>query len=285
MSPSGPVWETVGPRRRARPGAAGRPLPEVPIDASQGLRAHLRSTRPSLGGWAVLREPRTAHAMAAAGLDWVGIDQQHGWNAGHDCTDLVAAVRAGGAHALVRVGWNRPEEIGRVLDAGADGVIVPMVESAEEARAAVAAARYAPEGRRSWGATRTPYTSSPPDPAAVNASTACLVMVESPAALDRVGEIAAVAGIDGVFLGPFDLSLALGVPLEQLLADRGEGSALRRVVAACAENGIVAAAYGGTPARAQLLGEHGFTVLAVGADDALFADASAALVAQARALS
>jgi len=108
--------------------------------------------------------------MAAAGLDWVGIDQQHGWNAGHDCTDLVAAVRAGGAHALVRVAWNRPEEIGRVLDAGAEGVIVPMVESAEEARAAVAAARYAPEGRRSWGATRTPYTAQPLAKAAASAA-------------------------------------------------------------------------------------------------------------------
>ncbi len=222
--------------------------------------------------------------MAAAGLDWVCIDQQHGWNAGHDCTDLVAAVRAAGAHALVRVAWNRPEEIGRVLDAGAEGVIVPMVESAEEARAAVAAVRYAPEGRRSWGAARTPYTSVPADAAAANASTACLVMVESPAAVDRVPEIAAVPGLDGVFLGPFDLSLALGLPLPQLLADRSDGSALLRVVAACAENGIVAAAYGGTPARAQLLGEHGFTVLAVGADDAVFADASADLVAQARAM-
>jgi 4-hydroxy-2-oxoheptanedioate aldolase len=222
--------------------------------------------------------------MAAAGLDWVCIDQQHGWNAGHDCTDLVAAVRAAGAHALVRVGWNRPEEIGRVLDAGAEGVIVPMVESAAEARAAVAAVRYAPEGRRSWGAARTPYTSAPSDAPAANASTACLVMVESAAAADQVEDIAAVEGIDGIFLGPFDLALALGVPLPDLLADRSGGSALRRVVNACSERGIVAAAYGGTLARAQVLRDHGFTVLAVGADDALLAEASAALVAQARGM-
>ena len=222
--------------------------------------------------------------MAAAGLDWVCIDQQHGWNAGHDCSDLVAAVQAAGAHALVRVAWNRPEEIGRVLDAGAEGVIVPMVESAAEARAAVAAVRYAPEGRRSWGPARTPYTSTPSDAPAANSSTACLVMVESAAAVEQVEEIAAVEGIDGVFLGPFDLALALGVPLPELLADRSESSPLRRVVAACTARGLVAAAYGGTLARAQALHEHGFTVLAVAADDALFADANAALVARAREL-
>jgi 4-hydroxy-2-oxoheptanedioate aldolase len=222
--------------------------------------------------------------MAAAGLDWVCIDQQHGWNAGQDCTDLVAAVRAAGAHALVRVSWNRPEEIGRALDGGAEGVIVPMVESAAEARAAVAAARYAPQGRRSWGAARAPYSAVPADPPTANAATACLLMIESAQAVQHVEEIAAVEGVDGIFLGPFDLALALGVPLDELLADRGPGSALGRVVAACRQHGIVAAAYGGSVPRAQALREHGFTVLAVGSDDALLTDASATLVAQARAL-
>jgi 4-hydroxy-2-oxoheptanedioate aldolase len=222
--------------------------------------------------------------LAAAGLDWVCIDQQHGWNAGHDCTDLVAAARTAGAHALVRVSWNRPEEIGRVLDAGAEGVVVPMVESAEEARAAVAAVRYAPAGRRSWGAARTPYTSVPGDVEAANASTACLVMVESAAALWNVAEIAAVEGIDGIFVGPFDLALALGLPVSELLADRGDGSPLRRVVSACRTHGIAAAAYGGSLARAQLLRDLGFTVLAVSSDDGLLADAGAALVARGRAM-
>ena len=222
--------------------------------------------------------------MAAAGLDWVCIDQQHGWSAGHDAGDLVTAVRAAGAHALVRVAWNRPEEIGRVLDGGAEGVIVPMVESAEEARAAVAAVRYAPEGRRSWGSARTPYTSVPSDVPAANSSNACLVMVESVQAVERVQEIAAVDGVDGIFLGPFDLALALGTPLPALLADRSDTSPLGRVVAACREHGIVAAAYGGTLARAKVLREHGFTMLAVSSDDALVTDASTTLAAQARTL-
>jgi 4-hydroxy-2-oxoheptanedioate aldolase len=271
-------------RLRARQGRRVNGPRRTDITATQGLRAHLRSPGTSVGAWSNLRDPRIAFTLAAAGLDWICVDQQHGWNAGHDCTDLVAAVRAAGAHALVRVSWNRPEEIGRVLDAGAEGVIVPMVGSADEARAAVAAVRYAPSGQRSWGAARSPYTSVPSDVSAANASNACLVMVESVEAVDRVDEIAAVDGVDGIFLGPFDLALALGIPLPELLADRGETSPLRRVVAACRAQGIVAAAYAGTPARAEVLHGHGFSVLAVTSDDALIADAAAALAEQARAL-
>ncbi|WP_222266876.1 HpcH/HpaI aldolase family protein [Modestobacter marinus] len=246
------------------------------------IRAHLRDAALSTGAWINLDDPRVTHTIARAGFDWVCIDQQHGYAAGADGTDLVAAVRAAGTPALVRISWNRPEEIGRVLDSGADGVIVPMVETAAEARAAVAAARYAPEGRRSWGATRSPATATPPDVAAANAATACLVMVETPAAVDQVEEIAAAEGVDGIFLGPFDLSLAYGMPIEELIGDSGPESPLSRVVAACRRTGITAGAFAGTVDRAAALRAHGFTMLAVTSDDALIAQASTATAAEAR---
>jgi len=252
------------------------------VDETTGVRAHLRSAELSVGIWANLRDPRVAHAMARADLDWVCVDQQHGYAAGTDTLDLVAAVRAAGRHALVRVPWNRPETIGQALDVGADGVIVPMVESAEDARAAVAATRYAPEGRRSWGGTRSPVAPSANDPAVTNASTACLVMVETPAAVEQVEEIAAVDGVDGIFLGPFDLSIAYGMPISELVDDRGNASPLRRVVAACRRNGIAAGAYGGTLDRSVALRSSGFTMLAVTSDDALVASAAAATAAEAR---
>jgi 4-hydroxy-2-oxoheptanedioate aldolase len=252
------------------------------VDETTGLRAHLRSAGVSIGAWANLLDPRVAHAVARADVDWVCVDQQHGYATGSDALDLVAAIRAAGRHALVRVSWNRPETIGRALDVGADGVIVPMVESAADARAAVAATRYAPEGRRSWGGSRSPVTPGANDPAATNASTACLVMVETPAAVERVEEIAAVEGVDGVFLGPFDLSLAYGMPIHELVDDRAEGAPLRRVVAACRRNGITAGAYGGTLDRSVALRASGFTLLAVTSDDALVASAAAAMAADAR---
>jgi 4-hydroxy-2-oxoheptanedioate aldolase len=245
-------------------------------------RAHLQGAALSTGAWINLDDPRVTHTIARAGFDWVCIDQQHGYSAGADGTDLVAAVRAAGTHALVRVSWNRPEEIGRVLDTGADGVIVPMVETAEEARAVVAAARYAPEGRRSWGATRGPAAATFPDAGAANAATACLVMVETPAAVERVEEIAAAEGVDGIFLGPFDLSLAYGMPIHELIDDHGAESPLSRVVAACRRNGITAGAFAGTVDRAAALRAHGFTMLAVTSDDALVAQAGAATAAEAR---
>lgn len=252
------------------------------MNETAGLRAHLRSAGVSVGVWANLLDPRVAHAVARADVDWVCIDQQHGYATGSDALELVAAVRAAGRHALVRVSWNRPETIGRALDVGADGVIVPMVESAADARAAVAATRYAPEGRRSWGGSRSPVAPNANDPAATNASTACLVMVESPAAVEQVEEIAAVEGVDGVFLGPFDLSIALGMPIHELVDEHGESPVLRRVVAACRRNGIAAGAYGGTLDRSVALRAHDFTMLAVTSDDALVAQAAAATAAEAR---
>jgi len=252
------------------------------VDETTGMRAHLRTAALSTGVWGNLREPRVAHAVARAGFDWVCVDQQHGYASGNDVLDLIGAVRAAGAHALVRLAWNRPEEIGRALDAQADGVIVPMVQSAEEARAAVAGTRYAPEGRRSWGGTRSPLAPTANEVAPTNAASACLVMVETPAAVERVEEIAAVEGLDGIFLGPFDLSIAYGLPIEELIADRGEDSPLGRVVAACRRAGIAAGAYAGTLDRAAALRAHGFTMLAVTSDDALVTQAATATAAEAR---
>jgi 4-hydroxy-2-oxoheptanedioate aldolase len=252
------------------------------VNDTAGMRAHLRSSALSTGVWGNLLDPRVAHAIARADFDWVCIDQQHGYAAGHDALDLVAAVRAAGTHALVRVAWNRPEAIGRALDVQADGVIVPMVQSAAEARAAVAATRYPPEGGRSWGGTRGSVAPTANDVVATNASTACLVMVETPDAVEQVDEIAAVEGVDGIFLGPFDLSIAYGLPIQELIDDRGTRSPLGRVVAACRRNRITAGAYGGTLDRAAALRAHGFTMLAVTSDDALVAQAGAATAAEAR---
>ncbi|WP_369134913.1 HpcH/HpaI aldolase/citrate lyase family protein [Modestobacter sp. I12A-02662] len=255
---------------------------EDDVDETTGLRAHLRTATLSTGVWGNLVDPRVAHAVARADFDWVCVDQQHGYASGNDVLDLIGAVRAAGTSALVRLAWNRPEEIGRALDAQADGVIVPMVESAEEARAAVAGTRYAPAGRRSWGGTRSPLAPTANDVAATNAASACLVMVETPAAVERVEEIAAVEGLDGIFLGPFDLSLAYGMPIEELIADQGEDSPLGRVVAACRRNGITAGAFAGNLDRAAALRAHGFTMLAVISDDALVTQASTATAAEAR---
>jgi 4-hydroxy-2-oxoheptanedioate aldolase len=245
------------------------------------------------GAWLNLTEPLAGYLLATAGFDWLCVDEQHGGAGPADTAALIGAAagaagpadgRGAGPEVLVRVSWNRPEHIGRALDSGARGVIVPMVESAAEAAAAASACRYPPRGRRSWGPSRTGY--AVPGGGVVaesNDRVLCLVMVETPDALDRVEEIAAAPGVDGIFVGPFDLSIALGRDVDDVLADDAPDAPLPRIAAACRAAGIVAGAYAGSVERAAVLRERGFDLLAVTSDSELLQSAARAAAAEARA--
>ncbi|GGP81614.1 HpcH/HpaI aldolase family protein [Saccharothrix coeruleofusca] len=236
------------------------------------------------GLWVGSTDARVVRAASAGGFDWACVDEQHGGAAGgRDNTDLIAAVRAAGVPAFVRVAWNRPELIGRALDSGADGIIVPMVDSVEQARAAAAAARFAPRGTRSFGPIRSTDALTAAVPERANEDVLCLVMVETVRGLDAVADIAAVDGVDGIFVGPFDLSLALGLDPAELLADDSEDSPLRRVVSACRANGLVAGAYAGSVERAVHLRTAGFTMIAAVDDLAMIARSASEAAAAAKA--
>ncbi|QFZ17785.1 HpcH/HpaI aldolase family protein [Saccharothrix syringae] len=244
-----------------------------------------RTSRNTLGTglWVGCTDGRVVRAAAGGGFDWACVDEQHGGAAGgRENTDLIAAVRAAGVPAFVRVAWNRPELIGRALDSGADGVIVPMVDGVEQARAAAAAARFAPRGTRSFGPIRSADAVTVPVPERANADVLCLVMVETARGLDAVDDIAAVDGVDGIFVGPFDLSLALGLEVAELLADGGEDAPLRRVVRACRANGLVAGAYAGAVERVGPLRAAGFTMIAAVDDLAMIARSAGEAAAAAK---
>lgn len=145
---------------------------------------------------------------------------------------LRASARTG-TTALVRVAANDPVLIGRALDAGAEGVIVPNVESAEDARRAVAAAHYPPLGVRSWGPTRSAYGLGP-DPTTVNGQLLCLVMIETTDGVARAKEITAVAGVHGVYVGPGDLAVSLGPDPVTGPRDERHRAAVAEICAACA---------------------------------------------------
>jgi 4-hydroxy-2-oxoheptanedioate aldolase len=183
---------------------------------------------------------------------------------------------AGLAPVLVRVAANESDLIGRALDAGADGILVPTVESPAAAAAAVAACRYPPQGTRSWGPLASLTGRSVPGPAAANARVACGVMIETPAAVRDAARIAAVPGVDAVFVGPYDLALASGIALADLLADRSDSSPLRQIVRACGASGVAVGAFGGTAPQAQAMRELGFTMIATATDTGLLAHAAAA---------
>ncbi|WP_353807604.1 HpcH/HpaI aldolase family protein [Agromyces sp. SYSU T00194] len=211
------------------------------------------------GVWTLLGESRTAQVASSAGFGWSAIDMQHGrW----DDAGMVRALEVMAGPVLVRVRSLDDGLVGRALDAGAAGVIAPMVDSPDDARRLVAASAYPPAGRRSWGPIVSGYGAADAPPARVFA------MIESRGALDRVEEIAAVAGLDGLFVGPFDLALALGMPVDDLLHDATD---LRRIARAAEQAGLVAGAFAGTPERATRLERLGFGFVAATTDEGLLA--------------
>lgn len=170
------------------------------------LRQMWNDGEPTLGGWLSIPATLSAEVMARGGFDYVCIDTQHGAVDYQTTVELIRAVEHGGSRAIVRVPWNEPGIIGKMLDAGAEGVIVPMVNTVEQAEAAVRACRYAPHGgARSFGPTvaklrHNDYVEWARDNVAV------IPMIETAEALSNLDAIVQVDGIDAVYVGPADLA-------------------------------------------------------------------------------
>ena len=230
-----------------------------------GFAAALRDRRPLVGYWSVLDSAASTEQVASLGYDFVCLDLQHGF-VDHSAMlrGLTAVDRS--AVGLVRVGANAPPDIGRALDAGAAGVIVPLVDSAAAAAAAVRSATYPPAGQRSYGPMRA-WLHHGTVPADADAHRIVIVMIETAAGLANVGEICGVDGVDGVFVGPADLCLSLGGsrPDDPEVQDRLE-DALRRVTAAASASGLAAGIHVGTGAEAARRLDEGFTFACVASD-------------------
>lgn len=228
--------------------------------------SRLRSRETLIGYWSVLDAPVATERLSRLGYDYVAIDMQHGLV---DYGGLIAslmAVDAGGAAGVVRVGANDPTLIGRALDAGAAAVIVPLVNSADDAARAVASARYAPVGIRSYGPMRSGLRIGPA-PRVADDQTAVVAMIETTAGLVAVEQIARTPGLAGLYVGPSDLTIALGgeTSTDPAVADAFE-AALERVVAVASEAGIAAGVHTVTGEMAQLRIAQGFTFASIASD-------------------
>jgi len=204
------------------------------------------------GGWLSTASELAAGALAACGLDYVGIDLQHGGAGERDLPGLTAAIRLAGAAPLGRVRHAHPADIGRALDLGCDGVIVPNVETAEQARAVVGACRYPPEGYRSAGGVLAIQ-----DPL-------CLIMVESSQAMAELAATLSVPGVDGIYVGPRDLSLSLGCALDPL--DPVLRPAFEQIWAACETAGKPVGVHATDGETARLYRESGCRLVTVISD-------------------
>jgi len=225
------------------------------------------------GAWLSIPDELVADTVGRLGFDWVCVDMQHGVIDEAAARAIIRALRAAGAVPFVRVPWNDFGIIGKMLDAGALGIIVPMVNSAAEAAAVVAACRYPPLGARSFGPTMASVLYGSDYFTRANDEIACIPMVETRQALDALDDILAVPGVDAVYVGPADLSLSLGLPPR---LDNGGAfeEARLRIAQACARRGIVA----GIHATAALAPRHaaaGYRMITVASDHRTIAEGMA----------
>ena len=233
------------------------------------LRARLASGEPFLFSWMTVPSAALAAQVARLPFDGVCLDMQHGMIGFSDAVPMIAAINGAGRPALVRSLWNDPAIPGQAFDAGATCVIAPMVNSRAQAEALVRAAKYPPLGARSWGgytAIQASGLSAPEYLRAANRMTMVFAMVETVEALSNVEEIAATPGLDGLFVGPSDLSITLsnGERVDKTGAETLE--AMKRVAAAAQRNGLVAGAFGGSAEVIKAYQAIGFTFLAAAVD-------------------
>ena len=183
------------------------------IDGS--FRTRLKSGEPLLGAFINIESPTTVEMLAVAGMDFLMIDGEHGPIGPADAVEMIRAAEARGVPILARVGENTQQVMAKYLDAGAVGTMTPIVGSADDARRAVDSVKYPPVGKRGLAGVRAnDFQTDPGYVAAANEATVVVVQIETRTGIERADEIIATEGVDLVFLGPSDLSVALGVPGE-----------------------------------------------------------------------
>jgi 4-hydroxy-2-oxoheptanedioate aldolase len=225
----------------------------------------------------------SAEVLARCGFDWCCVDMQHGALSEAGLYPVLQGLSVVGTPALVRVRWNEPATIMRALDAGAAGVIVPMIQSPRDAQAAVAACRYPPAGIRSWGPTRARYSMTQYSADAADQSVICAVMIETESALGCLDEIVAVPGVDCVVIGPSDLALSLDASPSLIVNDARVDEAIARVLAACAAARVCPAIFTSGAEQVIRWRDRGFRLICTHSDRLLMAERAEHLLGEVRA--
>lgn len=246
------------------------------------LGARLRGPDPAFGAWLQMQGAVAAEHIGSVGFDWIGIDRQHGLIDYAGMVGMLQAAAISGTPTIVRVSGNDGAEIGRALDAGAHGVFVPMVESAESARRAVSACRYAPEGERSWGPIRPSIGRTELSPHDEALRAACVVMIETRRGADAVEAIVDVPGVDAVLIGPSDLSVSLGGSPHVTLGDAANRPVVERIVRACRSAGVGVGSLAPSPGHVPEYLDSGCTFVGVHRDIQAMMRAAAAALSSSR---
>jgi 2-keto-3-deoxy-L-rhamnonate aldolase RhmA len=226
--------------------------------SSSRFQEALTSAPQIWGGWIVGPTIIGPEEFAQAGYDYVGFDVQHGYLDDADVALLLRRLEHVPIATAVRLPSADPAPIGRVLDAGADAVIIAMIESADQAAAAVAATRYGPDGLRSFGPLRA---SLGIDPAAHEARTSVIAMIETARGLSALADICAVSGLSGVYVGPADLAISLGYDPAQAWTESAVGDAITRIQDTASAAGLVTGIHAGTGKMGKAMAQKGFRMI------------------------
>jgi 4-hydroxy-2-oxoheptanedioate aldolase len=259
------------------------PTDLAPVPGFTSLRRRIQAGETLFGTFLGLGSPVAAEICARAGFDWVIVDLEHGAGTESDLLANLLAIGTTGTAAMVRPQSAERLRIGRALDLGAHGLMVPRVDVPEQAREAISFMRFPPDGVRGLalstrGAGLGERTHA--DVRGINDQLVGIIQIESPSAVERAGEIAALDGADVLFVGPTDLTHSLGIPGQ--FAAQAYLSALERVVAAADQagkaSGILLRDITALPRHLEL----GFRFVALGSDDAFLAQSARAMVQAAR---
>ena len=242
-----------------------------------------RNGQQTIGCWLSIDNAYTAELIANLGFDWICVDLQHGLIDYTDLKSILPAISTSQTVPIVRVPWNEPYEIMKVLDAGAYGVIVPMINNAEEAASAVSACRYPPDGLRSFGPVRAALYGGRGYAAESNGQIACIVMIETREGIDNLEEIVSTPGVDGVYIGPSDLALALGLPPTGDNDTPIHAETVAHIQEVCQKHKVAPGIHTSSLSYAQRYLKQGFQFVTLGTDSSFMARAASQELKAARA--
>ena len=234
----------------------------------------LRNGQPAVGSWLGLCSPIAAESMAQIGWDWLVVDVEHSPVGFETMVNCFRAIQLGGAAPMARVPWNDTVWIQRTLDAGALGLVVPMVNTVADAKSVVSNMKYATRGQRSFGGSRVAAYIDGDYRTWADEHLAIIVMIETIQAVENAEAIMAVEGVVGCFIGPNDLALSMGLTPKDMGPGTQHEAAMMTVLAACKKTGKAAGKHCFSPAEVSQRIAQGFQYLALSSDAALMARAA-----------
>ena len=245
------------------------------------LREIIKSGKAIINGWLQIPNSFSAEVMAKQGWDSLTIDMQHGVVDYPNALQMLQAISTTETTPLARVNWNEPGQIMKILDAGCYGVICPMVSNKEQAERFVQACMYPPKGYRSFGPIRALMYAGADYGDHANEEILKIAMIETKEALDNLDEIMSTPGVDGIYIGPADLSLAIG---EKPGFDKPEGhptyEQITNIIKHAKKHNLVAGIHNATPEYAKKMINLGFQIVTVGSDKIFMDDCGKSIVAK-----